>query len=186
MGAVVDLLSRRKGEMINMSGANEQNMSSVSYMMPTRSLLGVKNALLTATRGTAIMNSQFEGYKPFAGALEKRDNGSLLVFETGKATTYGLEGAQDRGRLMISPGEVVYKNQICGVHQRPGDLAVNICRAKALTNYRVSNKEIKGGMTGLLELSLDDAIEYIGQDEVAEVTPQSVRLSKRPGFGKKR
>lgn len=179
MGAVVDLLSRRKGEMINMTGANSENMSSVTYTIPTRGLLGVKNALLTATRGTAVMNSEVIGYKPFAGDLGKRDNGSLVVHESGSATTYGLEGAQDRGKLIISPGEKVYKNQICGIHQRAGDLSVNICRVKALTNYRSATKEIKGGMQGLIEFSLDDCIEYIGHDEVVEVTPQSVRLSKK-------
>ncbi|CAN8070606.1 unnamed protein product [Agarophyton chilense] len=179
MGAVVDLLGRRKGEMVNMAGANSENMASVTYMMPTRGLLGVKNALLTATRGTAVMNSQFEGYRPFAGAMEGKENGSLIVYETGKATSYGLEAAQERGRLLVQPGEKVYKNQICGIHQRPGDLPVNICKLKALTNYRSATKEIKSGMQGLLDFSLDDAIEYIGHDEVVEVTPESVRLSKR-------
>lgn len=182
MGAVVDILSRRKGEMVNMTGANSENMASVEYSVPTRGLLGVKNALLTATRGTAVINTQFEGYRPFAGEMEAKENGSLVVFETGKASMYGLEGAQERGRLIISPGERVYKNQICGIHQRAGDLNVNICRLKALTNYRSANKEIKGGMQGLLEFSLDDCIEYIGHDEVAEVTPLNVRLAKRPGL----
>lgn len=186
MGSVVDLLSRRKGEMVNMTGANSENMCSVAYMMPTRGLLGVKNALLTATRGTAVMNSQFEGYRPFAGEMEGKENGSLLVYETGKATTYGLEAAQDRGRLLITPGEKVYKNQICGIHQRPGDLPLNICKLKALTNYRSATKEIKGGMQGLLEFSLDDAIEYIGHDEVVEVTPVSVRLAKKANLKKKK
>eukprot|EP00177_Eucheuma_denticulatum_P001409 GFKZ01002549.1.p1 GENE.GFKZ01002549.1~~GFKZ01002549.1.p1 ORF type:complete len:725 (+),score=110.66 GFKZ01002549.1:164-2176(+) len=186
MGAVVDLLSRRKGEMVNMSGANAENMASVEYIIPTRGLLGVKNALLTATRGTAVMNSQLEGYRPWAGEMEGKENGSLIVYETGKASTYGLEAAQERGRLIIQPGEKVYKNQICGIHQRSGDLPVNICRVKALTNYRSANKEIKGGMQGLLEFSLDDSIEYIGHDEVAEVTPLNVRLAKRPGGKRKR
>lgn len=186
MGSVVDLLSRRKGEMVNMTGANSENMCSVTYMMPTRGLLGVKNALLTATRGTAVMNSQFEGYRPFAGEMEGKENGSLLVYETGKATTYGLEAAQDRGRLLITPGEKVYKNQICGVHQRPGDLPINICKLKALTNYRSATKEVKGGMQGLLEFSLDDAIEYIGHDEVVEVTPANVRLAKKANSKKKK
>lgn len=186
MGSVVDILSRRKGEMINMTGANSENMSSVTYMIPTRGLLGVKNALLTATRGTAVMNSQFEGYRPFAGQMEKKENGSLIVYETGSATTYGLEAAQDRGRLIIAPGQKVYKNQICGIHQRAGDLPVNICKVKALTNYRSATKEVKGGMQGLMEFSLDDCIEYIGHDEVAEVTPVSVRLAKRNMQGKKK
>lgn len=180
MGAVVDVLSRRKGIMVNMSGANSENMAGVTYTIPTRGLLGVKNALLTATRGTAVMNSQLIGYQPFAGDLEKRENGSLVVHESGTSTTYGLEGAQERGRLIISPGEKVYKNQICGIHQRSGDLSVNICRVKALTNYRSANKDIKGNMQGILEFSLDDCIEYIGHDEVAEVTPRSVRLAKKP------
>lgn len=186
VGTVVDLLSRRRGEMTNMGGLNAENMSSVTYQIPTRGLLGVKNALLTATRGTAVMNSQFAGYKPWAGDLEEKENGSLLAFSTGKATSYGLEGAQDRGRLIIKPGEKVYKNQICGIHQRPGDLAVNICKMKQLTNHRSANKDVAKGMQGLLEFSLDDAIEYLGLDEVAEVTPLSVRLSKRPGYGDKR
>lgn len=179
MGAVVDLLSRRKGEMTNMSGANSENMASVTYNIPTRGLLGVKNALLTATRGTAVMNSHLEGYRPYAGDMEAKENGSLLVYETGKASTYGLEAAQERGRLIVEPGEKVYKNQICGIHQRSGDLALNICKMKALTNYRSANKEIKGGMQGLLDFSLDDSIEYIGHGEVAEVTPVSVRLAKK-------
>lgn len=179
MGAVVDLLSRRKGEMVNMSGANAENMSGVTYAIPTRGLLGVKNALLTATKGTAVMNSEVIGYQKYAGDMDKRDNGSLVVHESGIASTYGLEGAQDRGRLIIVPGQKVYKSQICGIHQRAGDLSVNICRVKALTNYRSANKEIKGGMQGLMEFSLDDCIEYVGQDEVVEVTPKSVRLSKR-------
>lgn len=179
MGSVVDLLSRRKGAMIDMSAANSENVSSVTYKIPTRGLLGVKNALLTATRGNAVMNSRFLGYEPLAGDMERRENGSLVVHESGSATTYGLEGAQDRGKLIIQPGEKVYKNQICGVHQRSGDLSVNICRIKALTNYRSATKEVKGGMQGLLDFSLDDCIEYIGLDEVVEVTPKSVRLAKK-------
>lgn len=186
MGTTVDVLSRRKGEMTNMTGANSENMSSVTYHIPTRGLLGVKNALLTATRGTAVMNSQFLGYRPFAGDMEAKDNGSLLVYESGKASSYGLEAAQDRGKLIIEPGVKVYKNQICGIHQRAGDLAVNICKMKALTNYRSANKEIKGGMQGLVEFSLDDSIEYIGHGEVVEVTPESVRLAKKViGKGRK-
>lgn len=186
IGTVVDILSRRKGEMVNMGGVNAENMASVTYRIPTRGLLGVKNALLTSTRGTAVMNSEFEGYGPWAGQLEDKENGSLLAYETGKASTYGLEGAQDRGRLLIKPGEKVYRHQIVGIHQRPGDLAVNVCRTKALTNYRSANKEVAKGMQGMLEFSLDDAIEYLGLDEVAEVTPVSVRLSKKPGYKDKK
>lgn len=178
MGAAVDLIGRRKGEMKDMGGLNSEGMVKVTYEVPTRGLLGVKNALMTATRGTAVMNTLFAGYRPYAGDMQSKDQGSLLAYETGKVTSYGLEGAQNRGRLFIKPGAQVYKNQIVGVHQRPGDLAVNICRMKALTNYRSATKEVATGIQGMMELSLDDAIEYIGQDEVAEITPENVRLAK--------
>lgn len=185
MGAVVDLLGRRKGEMYEMGSANSEGLSSVKYYIPTRGLLGIKNALLTATRGTAVLNTLFAGYRPYAGDLTQKDNGSLLAYESGKATTYGMENAQDRGKLFIKPGEPVYKNQIVGIHQRPGDLPINVCRMKQLTNMRVANKEIAKGLQGLVDLSLDDAVEYIGDDELVEVTPESIRLTKRPDLKKR-
>lgn len=186
MGAVVDMLNRRRGDMINMTGVNKEGMCSVTFLVPTRGLLGVKNALLTATRGTAVMNATFAGYKQLTGELEPKDRGSLLVFETGVVTTHGLENAQERGKLFIPSGEKVYKNQICGIHQRPGDLAVNICKTKALNNIRSANKGITVGLQGLVQLSLDECIEYIGPDEVAEVTPKNVRLAKKVPEKKKR
>lgn len=178
MGSVIDMLARRKGEMVDMAAANSQGLSKVSYNVPTRGLLGVKNALLTATRGTMVMNALFAGYRPFAGHLEAKENGSLLAFESGKVTAYGMEGAQDRGRLLVNPGQEVAKNQIVGVHQRAGDLSINVVKLKQLTNHRSANKGIDKGINGVLDFSLDDSIEYLGQDEIVEVTPLSVRMHK--------
>lgn len=178
MGAVIDMLARRKGEMVDMAAANSQGLSKVSYNVPTRGLLGVKNALLTATRGTMVMNALFAGYRPFAGDLEAKENGSLLAFESGKVTSYGMEGAQERGRLLVNPGQEVAKNQIVGVHQRAGDLSINVVKLKQLTNHRSANKGIDKGINGVLDFSLDDSIEYLGQDEIVEVTPLSVRMHK--------
>eukprot|EP00184_Porphyridium_aerugineum_P005496 CAMPEP_0184693826 /NCGR_PEP_ID=MMETSP0313-20130426/1971_1 /TAXON_ID=2792 /ORGANISM="Porphyridium aerugineum, Strain SAG 1380-2" /LENGTH=644 /DNA_ID=CAMNT_0027151999 /DNA_START=160 /DNA_END=2094 /DNA_ORIENTATION=+ len=179
MGSVVDMFGRRKGIMFDMGSVNSEGMMSVRYLVPTRGLLGVKNQLLSATRGTAIMNTLFAGYKPYCGDLESRQNGSLVAHETGKVTTNGIENAQDRGRLMVSPGEEVYAGQVVGVHQRPGDLKVNVCKTKQLTNFRAASKEIATGVQGILNLSLDDAIEYISSEEVVEVTPKSIRISKK-------
>lgn len=134
MGAVVDALNKRRGEMTDMGAANGEGYQPVTFVVPTRGLLGIKNALLTATRGTAVMNSSFAGYKPYAGEIATRDKGSLLAFETGKVTSFGLEKSQERGKNFMVPGDQIYKNQIIGIHQRPGDLAVNICKVKALTS----------------------------------------------------
>jgi len=179
MGAVVDLLGRRKGMMTGMGSCNTEGVCSVTYTVPTRGLLGIKNSILTATRGTAVMNTIFDGYHKYAGDLPVKENGSLLAYESGKVTTYAIEAAQTRGRLMVKPQEEVYKNQVVGVHQRSGDLALNICKTKQLTNFRAAGNDKSAGVQGLLELSLDDAIEYISNDEVVEVTPKSIRIMKK-------
>ncbi|KAJ8904781.1 hypothetical protein NDN08_001296 [Rhodosorus marinus] len=176
MGGVVDLLGRRKGLMTDMGSCNAEGMCSVTYVIPTRGLLGVRSAILTATRGTAIMTTTFAGYQPYAGDLPKKDQGSLLAYETGKVTTYGVEGAQDRGKLFVKPGEEIYKNQIVGLHQRPGNLNINVCKTKALTNFRASGKDNDKNVQGFIDLSLDDCIEYIGQGELVELTPESIRM----------
>ena len=136
MGAVVDLLSKRKGEMLTMGTALEEGSGYVEYVVPTRGMIGLRNAMLTATRGMAIMESSFNSYRPVCGAINPRDKGSLLAHSNGEATPFGIMGAQDRGDLFISAKTKVYEDMIVGVHQRPGDLAVNVCREKALTNMR--------------------------------------------------
>lgn len=185
MGGVVDLLSKRKGEMLTMGTALEEGSQYVEYLVPTRGMIGLRNAMLTATRGMAVMESSFHSYRANCGPINPRDKGSLLAFETGDSTTFGIMGAQDRGQLFVAPKTKVYEDMIIGVHQRPGDLKVNICKMKALTNMRSATKEKTEGVQVPLELSLDAAVEYIADDELVEVTPESIRMCKLPGWEKR-
>ncbi|KAJ8613108.1 hypothetical protein CTAYLR_004784 [Chrysophaeum taylorii] len=182
---VVDLLNRRKGEMQDMGKTDVGDFTYVKYLLPTRGTIGLRTQLLSATRGMAIIDSNFDSYRPYSGAIDSREKGSLLAFENGEATSHGLLGAQDRGQLFASPKTSVYKDMIVGVHQRPGDLRVNVCKQKQLTNMRSATKGIVEGLSPPLELTLDGAVEYIAQDEVVEVTPQSIRMAKKPGWDKK-
>lgn len=184
MGAVVELLGKRRGVMVDMQASGVENTTVVKYKMPTRGLLGLRNAILTASRGTAVLNTVFEEYGPWAGDISTRDQGSLVSFETGTSTSYALFSSQERGQMFLSPGADVYKGQIVGIHQRPGDLSLNVCKRKAATNVR-SNKEQTVVLNAPLDFSLDDCIEYIQEDELVEVTPLSVRMCKNPRAMKK-
>jgi len=188
MGGVVDIMNQRKGELQDMGLEEGEGMSVVKYLVPTRGMLGLRSSLLTATRGTALLDSVFDSYRPkIAVEIQAREKGSLLAFADGEATTFGLEGAQDRGRLIAKPGDEVYKGMIVGIHQRPGDLEVNICKAKQLTNMRSANKGIVVGLTSAIEMGLDDCVEYLGADEILEVTPTKLRMAKNPEMaGKKK
>ena len=187
-GSVIDLFNLRKGELVDMGKEDtDGGMSVIEYIVPTRGMLGLRSALLTATRGTAIIDSVFDSYRPrISGEIQGRDKGSLLAFADGTATTFGLEGAQDRGKLMIQPNDDVYKGMIVGIHQRPGDLEVNVCKTKALTNMRSANKGITVGLQGTIEMSLDSCVEYLAADEILEVTPSKFRMAKNPEMGKKK
>lgn len=183
-GAVVDLLARRKGEMSTMSPSGE-GQTCIEYITPTRGMIGLRSAMLTSTRGMAVMESTFHEYRPHVGEISPRDKGSLLAYENGDATTFGIENAQNRGEMFINPKTPVYKDMIIGVHQRPGDLKVNVCKTKALNNMRSAGKDNTVGIVPPLELTLDSAVEYIGADELVEVTPASIRMCKKEGWGKK-
>ncbi|KAK6945307.1 Translational (tr)-type GTP-binding domain [Dillenia turbinata] len=184
MGPVVELLGKRRGLMIDMQGLGSEGTNLLKYKIPTRGLLGLRNAILTASRGTAILNTIFDGYGPWAGDIFTRDQGSLVAFEDGTTTSYALFSSQERGQMFVSPGVDVYKGQIVGIHQRPGDLSLNVCKKKAATNIR-SNKEQTVVLDTPLEYSLDDCIEYIQEDELVEVTPLSIRMCKNPKLTKK-
>ena len=175
-GSVVELLANRKGEMLDLF-TNDKGMTTIKYKVPTRGLLGVRNAILTATRGTAVLNTIFDGYYPYAGEIPTRENGSLIAFETGQSTSYALFSAQERGQMFIKPGVEVYEGMVVGIHQRAGDLKVNVAKRKAATNVR-SNKDATVVLNEPKTLSLDDCVEYIGPDELVEVTPESVRILK--------
>ncbi|EPS64041.1 hypothetical protein M569_10740, partial [Genlisea aurea] len=184
MGSVVELLGRRRGQMIDMQGTGSEGTTLMKYKIPTRGLLGLRNSILTVSRGTAILNTIFDEYGPLAGDISTRDQGSLVAFEDGTSTSYALSSAQERGQLFMGPGVDVYKGQVVGIHQRPGDLCLNVCKKKAATNIR-SNKDQTVVLDSPLEYSLDDCIEYIQEDELVEVTPSSIRMCKNPKMAKK-
>merc|ERR1712071_736189 len=187
-GGVIDLFNTRNGELQDM-GLDDggEGMSVIKYLVPTRGMLGLRSEMLTATRGTAIIDAVFDSYKPkIAGDIQNRDKGSLLAFENGVVTSFGLENAQTRGKLFIKAGEETYKNMIIGIHQRPNDLAVNVCKTKQLTNMRSATKGITTGITAPIELSLDACVEYLASDEILEVTPSVFRMAKNPDMNMKK
>lgn len=184
MGSVMELLGGRRGQMVDMQGTGSEGTTLLKYKMPTRGLLGLRNSMLTVSRGTAVLNTIFDEYGPWAGDISTRDLGSLVAFEDGTSTSYALASSQERGQMFIGPGVDVYKGQIIGIHQRPGDLSLNVCKKKAATNVR-SNKEVTVVLDSPLEYSLDDCIEYIQEDELVEVTPLSIRMCKNPKTLKK-
>eukprot|EP01082_Thalassiosira_pseudonana_P005974 g5676.t1 g5676 contig2:1041692-1042785(+) len=181
-GSVIDLFNTRNGELQDM-GLDDggEAMSVIKYLMPTRGMLGLRSEMLTATRGTAIIDAVFDSYREkIKGDIQSRDKGSLLAFEDGVITSFGLENAQDRGKLFVKAGDETYKNMIVGIHQRPGDLAVNVCKTKQLTNMRSATKGITVGITAPIDMSLDACVEYIASDEILECTPTKFRMAKNP------
>ncbi len=178
VGAVVEMLGKRRGEMLNMMDAADGDVL-VSYRVPTRGLLGFRHEFLTATRGMGTIDTLFSGYGPMVGPINSRPRGSLIAWEAGVATTFGLKAAEERGSLFISPGAEVYEGVVIGIHQRPRDLDVNVCKTKHLTNMRNSIQDIEIRLTTPQEMSLDMCIEYLSDDELLEVTPASLRIRKR-------
>ncbi|EFN52322.1 hypothetical protein CHLNCDRAFT_36900 [Chlorella variabilis] len=182
VGQVVDLMGQRKAQMVDMTagGCCSESTTRLKYEIPTRALLGIRNAMLTATKGTAVLNTNLIGYTPYVGEIQTRDNGSLVCFETGQVTTYALESVQQRGRLFVKPGEGVYEGQVIGIYQRQGDLKVNCCKKKAMTNIRAASKDATTVISEAIPVNLDYALEYVVDDELVEVTPSSVRMRKNP------
>jgi GTP-binding protein len=178
VGAVVEMLGRRQGQMQDMSDTGASSVR-LRYLVPTRGLLGFRHHFLTATRGAGFLHSVFHGYLPMSGGLLDRGAGSLVAPESGTTNTYGLKNAAERGTLFLGPGVEVYEGMVVGEHQRPGDLPINVCKKRHVTNVRRSFKEIDDGLTPARELSLDQCIEYLNDDELLEVTPQSLRIRKR-------
>jgi GTP-binding protein len=178
VGAVVEMLGQRRGEMINMTDVADGSVL-MTYHVPTRSLLGFRGQFLSTTRGLGTMNTLFHKYGPLAGHISSRPRGSLLAWEAGVATTFGLKNAEVRGSLFIGPGVEVYEGMVIGEHQRPGDLDVNVCKTKHLTNMRQSVRDIDVRLTTPREMSLDRCIEYLADDELLEVTPEGLRIRKR-------
>ncbi len=178
LGAVSEMLGRRRGQLQNIRYGDEGTVYC-EYLVPTRGMLGFRQPFLTATRGTGIFHTLFHGYVPYMGDIETREHGSLVALETGTVTSYALEQLQQRGTFFVRPGDQVYAGQVVGQHIRDEDLVLNVCRTKALTNFREKPKQDSEGLMATRTLSLDDAIEYLGDDELLEVTPQSLRIRKK-------
>ncbi len=178
VGMVVEMLGGRRGQMLDMQDTLE-NTVRLKYLVPTRGLLGFRYQFLTATRGAGTMNTIFYDYLPMVGAMAGREAGSIVAFEPGTTTTYGLNNAQDRGVLFYGPGIDVYEGMVVGEHQRPGDLSFNVCKKKHMTNVRAARGEMEIRLTPPRQMSLDEAIEYLADDELLEVTPQTYRIRKR-------
>ncbi|MBN1147807.1 MAG: translational GTPase TypA [Anaerolineales bacterium] len=178
VGSVVEMLGARRGQMLDMQETQADSVR-LKFLAPTRGLLGFRYQFLTATRGLGVMHTLFHGYLPLAGPINGRSTGSLVSWETGLATTFGLKNAEERGILFCDPGTEVYEGMVIGEHQRPGDLTVNICKKKHLTNMRAARGEMEIRLTPPRRMSLDEAIEYLADDELLEVTPLSYRIRKR-------
>lgn len=178
VGTVVELLGKRRGEMQHME--NLANGSTrLTYIVPTRGLLGFRYQFLTATRGEGIMHTIFHGYGPWVGQIISRSRGSLVAWEAGTANAYGLKNAEERGILFVGPGTEIYQGMVVGEHKRPDDLNVNVCKQKHLTNMRQAFRDVDQRLTPPRDMSLDETIEYLTDDELLEVTPQNLRIRKR-------
>ena len=178
VGTVIEKLGTRKGEMVNMAPSNG-GYTRIEFNIPARGLIGYRNEFLTDTRGNGIINTVFNGYEPYKGEIQSRSQGSLVAFETGEAVGYGLFNAQDRGELFIGAGTKVYSGMVVGRNARSGDMEVNVCKKKQLTNTRASGSDDALKLVPHVVMSLEQCIDFIGDDELVEVTPKSIRLRKK-------
>ncbi|MBP7509961.1 MAG: translational GTPase TypA [Prolixibacteraceae bacterium] len=175
-GKVIELVSRRKGEMISMERKNDRTL--LQFIIPSRGIIGLRSNIMTGTAGEAIMSHRFIEYQPYKGDIEKRNNGSLVSLETGTAIAYALDKLQDRGRYFVKPGDEVYEGMVIGEHTRDNDLTINVSKGKKLTNMRASGSDEKVKLAPPIVFSLEEALEYIQEDEYVEVTPKIIRLRK--------
>jgi GTP-binding protein len=178
VGIVVEMLGGRRGQLMNMQDSG-QGTTRLVYIVPTRGLLGFRYQFLTSTRGAGVMHTIFHGYDEMAGPMNTRQSGSLVAWEAGTTTAYALKSAEERGVLFLGPGVEVYEGMVVGENSRPVDLPINVCKKKHLTNVRASRGDMEIRLTPPRQMSLDEAIEYLADDELLEVTPESYRIRKR-------
>ena len=178
MGAVIEKLGSRKGEMVNMV-QSKGGYTRIEFLIPTRGMIGYRSEFLTDTKGNGILNTLFEGYEPYKGEIPRRSQGSLVSFETGTAVGYGLYNAQERGILFVSPGDKVYEGMIVGENAKPMDIEVNVCKRKQATNMRASGSDDALRLSPPKKMSLEEALEFIEKDELVELTPKNMRIRKK-------
>ena len=176
VGAAIELSTRRKGALIRMEPRGDRTL--LEFEIPTRGLMGLRSNLLTATQGEAVVAHRYKEYQPYKGDIEMRTNGSLVSLETGEAVAYSMNKLLDRGRFFVEPGEEIYGGQVVGEHTRDRDLNINICKTKKLTNVRASGSDEKVVLPPAIKFSLEEALEYIQDDELVEITPNHMRMRK--------
>ena len=176
VGAAIELSTRRKGALVRMEPRGDRTL--LEFEIPTRGLMGLRSNLLTATQGEAVVAHRFKDYQPYKGDIEMRTNGSLVSLETGEAIAYSMNKLLDRGRFFVEPGEEIYGGQVVGEHTRDRDLNINICKTKKLTNVRASGSDEKVVLPPAIKFSLEEALEYIQEDELVEITPNHMRMRK--------
>ena len=177
-GAVMDAVIQRMGEMTNMTPTT-QNYTRLEFLIPSRGLIGFRNEIMTATKGTAIVNSILEKYEPVRGEFKGRSRGALIAWEQGETITYGLFNAQERGTLFVGPNVKVYEGMIVGESSRLEDITVNVCKKKHATNTRASGSDDALKLVPPKQMTLEECLDFIAEDELLEVTPQNLRMRKR-------
>jgi GTP-binding protein len=175
-GKVIEMVAVRKGEMVSMERKGER--VHLEFQIPSRGIIGLRTNVLTATAGEAVMAHRFLEYQPYKGDIEKRANGSIIAMESGTAYAYAIDKLQDRGKFFIYPQDEVYAGQVVGEHAKEGDLVVNVTKSKKLTNMRASGADDKAKIIPPIVFSLEEALEYIKEDEYVEITPNNMRLRK--------
>lgn len=173
----MESLGPRKAELVNM-GSRNTGTTHLEFKIPARGLMGYRQQFLTETNGNGIMNSVFDSYEPYKGEIDSRQQGSLIAHEAGESTGYGLFYAQDRGRLFIGPGVEVYEGMIVGVSPKSDDITVNVCKKKHATNTRASGSDEALKLTPPSNMSLEQCLEFIKDDELVEITPKNIRMRK--------
>lgn len=173
---IIDMITRRKGEMLRMENTGER--VNLEFAMPSRGIIGLRTNVLTASAGEAIMAHRFKEYQPFKGEIERRTNGSMIAMEAGTAFAYAIDKLQDRGKFFIFPQDEVYAGQVVGEHSHDNDLVINVTKSKKLTNMRASGADDKARLIPPIQFSLEEALEYIKEDEYVEVTPKAMRMRK--------
>lgn len=176
VGRAIEMVTRRKGSLLHMEHRGER--IHLDFDIPSRGLIGLRTNMITATQGEAVVSHRFKAYEPFKGEIEKRTNGSLIAIETGLAIAYSMDKLQDRGRFFIHNNEEIYAGQVVGENSRADDLCINICKTKKMSNVRASGTDDKAVLIPPVIFSLEEALEYIQEDELVEVTPKSIRLRK--------
>jgi GTP-binding protein len=173
---VIDIVTRRKGELLMMETKNER--INIEFNIPSRGIIGLRNSVLTVSAGEAIMAHRYLEYQPWKGPIERRTNGAIIAQASGNAFAYSIDKLQDRGKFFIDPQDDVYAGQVVGEHSKEDDLVVNVTKPKKLTNMRASGSDDKVRIVPAIKFSLEEALEYIREDEYVELTPKSIRMRK--------